>query len=214
MTRTLLFDLDGTLSDPALGIGRCIRHALDRLGAPAPDDAALRRWIGPPLLDSFAAHLGEREAAETAVALYRERFAEIGLFENALYPGTLPMLEALRARGARMILATSKPRVYAARILDHFALEPFFAAVHGAELDGTRADKADLLPWIVAREAVDPARAAMIGDRSHDMIGARAARLRPVGALWGFGDREELLHAGADLLVAAPEDLAAALGAA
>jgi phosphoglycolate phosphatase len=207
MTDAVLLDLDGTLTDPREGITGCIRHALCALGRPVPEDDDLTWCIGPPLLGSFERLLGDAALAPRGLALYRERFGEVGLYENELYPGTVPMLAALRARGARAILATSKPRVFAERILDHFALTPFFAAIHGSELDGTRAEKTALLPWIVAREGVDPARSVMLGDRSHDMLGARAAGLRGVGALYGFGGRDELLDSGAAHLIDAPEGL-------
>ena len=207
MTTTVLLDLDGTLTDPREGIVGSIRHALDALGRPAPDGDDLTWCIGPPLLGSFELLLGDPALAVRALALYRERFSAVGLYENALYPGTLPMLEELRGRGARMILATAKPRLFAVRILDHFALTPFFAAIHGAELDGTRGEKTDLLPWIVAREGVDPTRAVMVGDRSHDMRGAQSARLRGIGALWGFGGRAELSEAGARALAETPQDV-------
>ena len=139
-----LFDLDGTLTDPKAEITRCIQHALEKLGEPVPGGDALTWMIGPPLLGSFARVVGEARAAE-ALRLYRERFGPIGLFENEVYPGIPALLARLQSRGVRLFVATSKPRVFAERILDHFGLSPFFEAIYGAELDNRNADKRDLL---------------------------------------------------------------------
>lgn len=213
-SNTLLLDLDGTLTDPADGIGRCIVHALDALQLPAPGIGRLRRWIGPPLRSSFAAWFEELDVdadPDTAVALYRERFASKGLFENTLYPGILPALEALRAGGARLLLATSKPVVFARRIVVHFGLDSCLAEVYGSELSGTRGDKAELLAHIIERESLDAKECIMLGDREHDMLAARYHGLWAVGVLWGYGSRRELLDSGAQWLLHEPKQLAAIL---
>ena len=198
----LLLDLDGTLTDPQEGITRCIQHALARLGRPVPEQDQLLGCIGPPLHTSFV-HLldGDEALADQAVGLYRERFADVGLYENALYPGILPALDRLREQGARLCLATSKPTVYARRIVSHFGLDSRLDGVFGSELDGTRTDKADLLAWLIDRLGLRRDATIMIGDRKHDMIGARANRIHPIGVTWGYGSREELLQAGAARLL-------------
>ena len=205
--RDLLFDLDGTLTDNYAGISASIRHALARLAAPAPDDAELRQYVGPPLRGTFAKLLAtdEKEMVERAIAHYRERFAAVGWRENTAYPGIEEALERLRAAGARLYVCTAKPRLYAERIVAHFGFDAHFAAVYGADLDGRYDDKATLLAHLVEQERLDPRSAAMIGDRDHDIRAARANGVRAVAVLWGYGSAAEL--AGADAIVATPAEL-------
>ena len=205
----VLFDLDGTLTDPREGITRCIAHALERMGVAPPPLDALTFAIGPPLRDSLAQLLGTREraAVERALALYRERFADVGLFENAPYAGIHEALAAIRGAGARLFVATSKPHVYAERIVRHFGLDAHFVEVHGCELDGTREDKRDLLAHLLPRHGIAPEHAVMIGDRGVDMRAARHHGVRAVGALWGYGTAEELETAGAHVLCESPAGL-------
>ncbi len=205
---TLLFDLDGTLTDSRPGIFASIRHALAAMDADdAHDDEALRRCLGPPLRESFASLLASRDGAviDRAIAHYRERFAEIGWRENSVYVGIADSLAALSARGHRMFVCTSKPLVYARRIVEHFGLAGWFARIAGPGLDGALDDKRDLLALLLREERLDPTRTVMIGDRHHDLLAARANGTRAVGVLWGYGSREEL--AAADMLVASPERL-------
>src|SRR5580698_9187210 len=170
----IYFDLDGTLTDPKPGITRSIRYALEKLDHhPVPSEDELTWCIGPPLRASFVKLLGAEDSADRAVSLYRERFADLGLYENSLYPGITDVLTALGTSGRRLFVATSKPAVYAERIVDHFGLRPHFERVFGSELDGTRVEKTDLLEYALKTAAVDPSRSLMIGDRSHDMIGAK-----------------------------------------
>ena len=213
MTDAILFDLDGTLTDPREGITRCIAHALERMGLAAPPLDALTFAIGPPLRHSFAALLAteSREAIERAVACYRERFADVGLFENAPYAGIAEALQHARAMAPRLIVATSKPQVYAERIVRHFGLEPFFEAIHGCDLDGAREDKRELLAHLMPLHGLDPARCVMVGDRGADMRAARHHGAFALGALWGYGSREELEAHGAQALCAEPAALAEAL---
>jgi len=199
---TIFFDLDGTLTDPKPGITRSIQYALAKLGRPIPAQDELTWCIGPPIQASFARMVGE-ELAGRGVALYRERFGDVGLFENSLYPGIEATLAALKSR-ARLFVATSKAHVYADRIIDHFELRPYFEHVFGAELDGTRVHKGDLLAWALERTGTDPAQAVMIGDRKHDIIGAKQNGIEGIGVLYGYGSREELLEAGAVRLCATP----------
>jgi phosphoglycolate phosphatase len=195
----LLFDLDGTLTDPREGIVGCIRHALERLGCGAPPDPELDICIGPPLRESFCRLAGEA-LADAAVEPYRERFRVTGMFENRVYPGIPEALAALGAAGWRLLVVTSKPAVFAERIVRHFELSPHFAAVYGSELSGLRADKGELIAHVLASESIAPERALMIGDRSHDVVGARKNGVRSAGVLWGYGTREELQAAGAGRL--------------
>jgi len=207
--KALLFDLDGTLTDPREGITRSIAHALERLGIEPPPLQELTFAIGPPLRLSFARLLAteKRETIELAVKHYRERFADVGLFENAPYDGIAETLGALAAGGAPLFVATSKPLVYARRIVDHFDLGRHFIEVHGCELDGTREDKRDLLAHLLPHHGVAPGEAAMIGDRGADMVAARHHGVRAVGVLWGYGSRDELVQAGAQSLCESPGDL-------
>ena len=208
------FDLDGTLTDPREGITRSIAYALERLGVAPPPLAEMEFAIGPPLRASLARLLGtdSREMVETALAHYRERFAAVGLFENAPYAGIDDALRALAATGATLVVATSKPAIYARRIVEHFALGVHFSEVHGCELDGTREDKRDLIAHILPHHGFDAAHAVMIGDRGVDMRAGRHHGLATVGALWGFGSRGELTEGGAHALCANVRDLPAVLG--
>jgi phosphoglycolate phosphatase len=209
----LLFDLDGTLTDPREGITRSIAYALERMGREPPPLDHLTFAIGPPLRRSLAQLLGDETPAnvERALALYRERFADVGLFENAVYDGIDETLAALGKSGAKLFVATSKPLVYAERIVRHFGLDMHFVAVHGCELDGTREDKRDLLAHLLPHHGLAAAAAVMIGDRGADMSAARHHGVRALGALWGYGSREELEGAGAQVLCASPRDLPAFL---
>ena len=205
MNADVYFDLDGTLTDPYDGISRCVCHALDHFGVARPQEAALRQLIGPPLRESLAHYVGEHRAAE-ALDIYRERFADIGWQENHRYPGTRQMLDVLAAADARLYVATSKPRVYARRIIEHFELGAYFREIHGAELDGTRADKTELLAWALDRHPPN-GRAVMIGDRRHDMMGATNNNMFAIGVAWGYGSIDELDAAGARCIARTPGEL-------
>jgi len=201
----IFLDLDGTLTDPRIGITRSIQHALSALDQPVPSEQDLLWCIGPPLIHSFRTMLGDEPRAERAVTLYRERFSEVGLYENTLYDGIHELLGALRAAGPRLFVATSKPGVFARRIIEHFGLAGYFEHVYGAELDGTRGEKTALLEYALARRDIAGSRAVMVGDRSFDMIGARHNAMTPVGVLYGYGSEPELRDAGAAYLCATPE---------
>ncbi|QUS42274.1 HAD family hydrolase [Tardiphaga alba] len=206
---TIFFDLDGTLSDPKIGITGSIQYALGKLDIPVPTQDELTWCIGPPLRASFVSLLGGEEHADRGVELYRERFGTVGLFENTLYDGIPAVLETLHASGRPLFVATSKPHVFADRIIDHFGLRSYFTRVFGSELDGTRVDKSDLLRYALNETDTDPARAIMIGDRKHDVIGAANNGIAAIGALYGYGGRSELTEAGAKHLVAAPGEIPA-----
>ena len=200
----LLFDLDGTLTDPAEGITACIQHSLQALGqGNVPMKSDLRRFIGPPLQETFAELLRTSDEAwiDDAIARYRERFSVTGLFENELYAETLEGLACFQGAGHRLWVATSKPEVFAERIIDHFELTRFFQKVYGSELDGRNSAKTDLIAHVLLAEGLDPGQTCMIGDRSHDIVGGRANGVRTIGVLWGFGSEDELRMAKAEFVV-------------
>lgn len=206
----LLFDLDGTLTNPVQGITKCIIHALERMGRPLPSPEDLIWCIGPPLITSFGKLLGteDKALAEKALGFYRERFGDVGLFENEVYEGIPEALEGLLKKGHILYLCTAKPRVYARRIMDHFNLSAYFKEIYGAELDGTRNDKKSLIAYILEKEAIDADKTAMIGDRKYDMAGAMENRVLGAGVLWGYGTKEELMSSGASRLIESPSHLA------
>lgn len=205
--RHLFIDLDGTLTDPAPGITRCIQHALQGLSAPVPEADELLWCIGPPLRESFVAMPGVGEAlADRAVALYRERFADVGLLENEAFAGIHDVLEHL-ASSRTLFVASSKPLVYVRRILEAFDLRRYFHDVFGAELDGTRSDKRELLAHALRMTGAAPEDAMMIGDREHDVIGGHSQGMHTAGVLYGYGSETELRRAGAHRLVARVSDL-------
>lgn len=207
--KTIFFDLDGTLTDPKIGITRSIQYALEKLGREVPHQDELTWCIGPPLHASFVKLLGEIHLADRALLLYRERFGDVGMFENAVYAGIEATLASLADGSRRLFVATSKAHVYATRIISHFRLDSYFEQVFGAELDGTRVDKTELLKYAIETAGIDPAEALMIGDRSYDIVGARNNGLRAIGVLYGYGSRDELIEAGAHGLCASPHDIPA-----
>lgn len=211
----VLFDLDGTLTDPREGILNGLKYALESLGAPIPSDTALERYIGPPLQANFAALLETTDPTRiaTAVHLYRQRYTAGGMFQNVVYPGITQTLTALQAQRVALYVATAKPTVQARQILEHFGLSHYFQAIYGSELDGTRTDKRDLIAYILADTAISPQQTVMVGDREYDMRGAVANRVTPVGVLWGYGSQQELTSAGASLLCDSPPALGEVLAA-
>ncbi len=200
----LLFDLDGTLTDPELGITRSIQYALHKLGcAEQPPREALRRYIGPPLRRSFAELLETEDGSilDAAIAAYRERFSDIGIFENEVYPDVPGGLARLGEQGHRLWVATVKPEVYARRIVDHFNLTSLFQRIYGSELNGENSEKSDLVSYILAHERLRPATVFVIGDRGQDILAGRANGLRTIGVLWGYGSENEIRSAQPDLAV-------------
>lgn len=210
----LLFDLDGTLTDPFEGITKCIRYALEKLDRRLPPADQLRWCIGPPLRQSFSKLLDsiDSQLVDQALQWYRDRFSTIGLYENRVYEGIPKVLAALIRNGHTLYVATSKPAVYAQRIIAHFELQSYFRKVYGSELNGTRSDKIALITHILTCEAIAANDTVMIGDRKYDMIGAQQNGVGTIGVLWGYGARDELVSAGADKLVDTPHELIAAVG--
>ncbi len=209
MTTHVYFDLDGTLTDPYEGITKCILYALDELGFPHPDDDYLYSCIGPPLWDTFPDLVGEK-LTRRAVDLYRERFVDVGWKENRLYDGIHEVLQAVANAGHTMFVATAKPHMHAARIIEHFGMGDLIHNVYGSELDGTRAKKTDLLRFAIEKNP-GASTCIMVGDRKHDLIGAVANDMTPVGVSWGYGSVEELDAAGATAIAERPKDLPALL---
>lgn len=208
-TAAVFFDLDGTLTDPKDGILRCIRHAFDELHAQCPDDDELLSWIGPPLHASFAQALGEDRAA-AALQHYRERFGAKGMYENELYAGITDVLERLNERRYRLFVTTSKPAAFAVPIARHFGIADSFVRIYGSELDGRLSNKGELIAHALREEALDPRSVTMVGDRHHDIEGARSNAVRSIGVAWGYGTREEL--AAADAVCESVPDLLTMLG--
>ncbi len=200
----VLLDLDGTLTDSGPGIMRAAAHALRAFGITETDPARLRRFVGPPLKESFRQFYGMDEAdAIRGVEKYREYYADRGIFECTVYPGMPDLLARLRQQGRILSLATSKPEFYARRILDHFGLAGYFDFVGGSLPDESRSEKSEVIGWAMAHlPGADPARAVMVGDRWYDVAGAHAVGVRCVGVLFGYGGREELARAGAEYLAA------------
>ena len=204
----LLFDLDGTLTDSTEGILNCLRYALERMGFEYPEDT--NRFLGPPLYFSFAEFCGMNgEQVQEAVRIFRERYSVTGLFENRVYEGIPEMLDRLKKGGKRLMVATSKPEVYAVRIFNRFGLSQFFEIVGGADINGTRNNKDEVIEYVLARsDAADRSRVLMIGDRKQDVDGAHSTGIECMGILWGFGSAEELTEAGADFIAQTPREAA------
>ena len=219
MADIVLFDLDGTLTDPWEGITRCVQYGMEAAGHHEPDRRKLTPFIGPPLMDMFMGEYGfTKERAELAVEKYRERFGEKGMFENEIYEGIEDMLKALRNSGRRLGVATSKPEVFAVPILEHFHIDSYFEQIVGSELSGERVRKGDVIREALRRFDVEEAQEKpvvggreelvwMVGDRKYDVIGAREAGIPCVGVLYGYGGHEELSAAGADRLVSTVAEL-------
>jgi len=205
----VLIDLDGTLMDPRPGLIGSVQYALDRLGLPVPPADQLLWLIGPPLRASFPKLLGTPHLTERAIALYRQRYGNGAMYDAVVYDGVPAALDALRAAGCRLFVATSKPHPYARPILQRFGLAQRFAGIHGPELDGSDEQKRDLIAHIIAREGVAEGRAVMVGDRGLDVAAAAAHHIPTVGVTWGYGTRAELADAGAVALCHQPADLAA-----
>ncbi len=206
----LLFDLDGTLTDSAEGIMNCAEYALNSMGISEPDRSRLLRFIGPPLIDSFMEFYGlSREDAVKAVAAYRERYPVKGIFENRVYEGIPEALELLKKGGKRLAVATSKPETYALRILEHFGLSEYFEVVTGAELSGRRNAKSEVIEECLKRlGSPDKSVVLMIGDRRHDVEGAKLCGVKCAGVKFGYAEEGELEKAGADFVFDTPAELA------
>jgi phosphoglycolate phosphatase len=208
--KNIVFDLDGTLTDPVEGITRCIQYALERLERPCPSLEVLASHIGPPLRQTFADVCDSSDGAliEQAVALYRERFATVGLYENYVYEGVPEMLAELGAAGRSLFVATSKPKLYAERILEHFSLAERFVEALGNDMDGRLDDKAEMLDELIERHRLSRGETIMVGDRKFDVVAAKTNGIRSIGVLYGYGSGAELMEAGADYICHTPLEVA------
>lgn len=199
----VLFDLDGTLTDPFEGITNSVAYSLKGYGIEVADRKELSCFIGPPLYESYENYYGfSKEKAVEAVEKYREYFSVTGLFENEVYFGVEELLKELKDKGLKVVLATSKPEIFAKRILEHFNLDCYFTEVVGSMLSGERVKKGDVIKEAL-RRLNNPSKETliMVGDRSHDILGAKENGLLSVGVLYGYGSREELSNSGADFIV-------------
>ncbi|MDG3179947.1 HAD family hydrolase [Streptococcus suis] len=208
MYQTILFDLDGTLTDSGQGILNSVAYALEKMGIEEPDTANLNRFIGPPLYESFSRFYQlSPEDTQSAVDAFRVYFKEKGMFENQLYPGIIPLLEELRTAGKTLVIATSKPEIFAKQILEHFGISHYFDVIAGASLDSSRISKADVICYAINQLKAFPNHAVMIGDREHDIEGARMHQLPAIGVLYGYGNKQEFEKAGATMIVETVQDL-------
>ncbi|MGV3250067.1 HAD family hydrolase [Streptococcus suis] len=208
MYQTILFDLDGTLTDSGQGILNSVAYALEKMGIEEPDTANLNRFIGPPLYESFSRFYQlSPEDTQSAVDAFRVYFKEKGMFENQLYPGIIPLLEELRTAGKTLVIATSKPEIFAKQILEHFGIAHYFDVIAGASLDSSRISKADVIGYAINQLEAFPKQAVMIGDREHDIEGARMHQLPAIGVLYGYGNKQEFEKAGATMIVETVQDL-------
>lgn len=209
--KNLLFDLDGTLTDPIEGMARCFHHALEQMNAPLPTRAELQLHIGPPLRSTFSLILKTTDAAlvEKAVVLYRERFSTVGMFENEVFAGVPEMLATLKASSKKLFVATSKVQAYTERILKHFDLFDYFDGIYGSAPDGHLDNKADLIRHILASQSLNANETLMVGDRKYDIEGAKQNDCFAAGVTYGYGSVEELREAGADYLCHSPREVTA-----
>ncbi len=206
---TILFDLDGTLTDSGEGIMNAVRYTLERYEKEATEEE-LRSFIGPPLQTQFEQFLKvSEEEGKRAVSIYREYYTKRGIYENKVYPGIPDVLKQLKQAGFRLCIATSKPEKFAVQIAEHFNFAQYFDRIGGALMDGNRTKKREVIEYVLTEEQIGDQREGilMVGDRKHDICGAKQTGLRSMGVLYGYGSQEELETAGADWIVETPEDI-------
>ena len=209
MYKYILFDLDGTLTDPGTGITNSVAYALKKFGIGNTDRTELYKFIGPPLKDSFAKYYGLSDSqCDMAVQEYRVYFKAGGMFENKVYDGIPKVLEQLKEKGKKLYVSTSKPEEFAITILKHFDLYKYFDLVGGASMDGTRSVKSDVIKYTLAKANINSIEnAIMVGDKYHDILGAKSVNMASLGVTYGYGDYNELKKAGADYIVNTPTDI-------
>jgi len=210
---TILFDLDGTLTNPGVGITKSVEYALNRYGITVEDRRTLEPFIGPPLIDSFMKYYGfSKEKAMEAVEVYREYFRVKGLYENEVYPGIPELLQALKSAGKTLLIASSKPEEFVLRILEHFDLLRYFDAVGGAAMDETRTKKEEVLEYILEKAKIsDRSRCILVGDRKFDVNGAHETGMAALAVTYGFGSLEELTAAKPEYIANSPKEIATLL---
>ncbi|WP_180034605.1 MULTISPECIES: HAD-IA family hydrolase [unclassified Acinetobacter] len=210
MIKNILIDLDGTLTDPKVGITTSARYGLAKIGHPISDETNIDWIIGPPLKASLAKILNvdvHNVLADQALLGYRERFAVTGLFENKVYPAVAETLATLQQQGFRLYVATAKPTVYARQILEHFDLAQYFTVIYGSELNGERTNKGDLIEYILQQEQLDAKECVMVGDREYDILGARRNAVQSIAVSYGYGSAEEIQTATPALVIDRFNDL-------
>ncbi len=205
----VLFDLDGTLTDPGEGITNSVEYALKKFGIDVKDKKEIFSFIGPPLIDSFMNYCGfSEEKAKLAVKYYREYYCEKGIFENFIISGIPELLSALQKNGKTIVMATSKPEVFAEKIAKKFGIAKYFKCIVGSNLDESRAKKSEVIAYALEKSgAVDKNKAVMIGDREYDIMGARENGIDSIGVLFGYGSEKELKTAGASYIAPLPSDI-------
>lgn len=207
----LLFDLDGTITESGTGIINSVKYALKKMDAVIEDESVLRKFIGPPLMDSFMDYCGmDKGEAGQSVTFYREYFSEKGMFENKVYDGFIDMVRALKHSGRVLSIATSKPEKYAVPIAEKLGFSMYFDNICGASMDGSRTAKTDVIRYALGRmgiEDTDRNKVIMVGDRENDIYGAKENGLASMGVLYGYGDRKELEDAGADYIAESVSDI-------
>lgn len=206
MGKAILFDLDGTLTDSGEGIINCATLALNHFGLPVPDRETMRVFVGPPLDETFMKFGVPADKTDEAIAVYRSRYTTIGKFENIPYPGVEKMLQALKANGHKLYVATSKPEKMSIEILEHFDLAKYFDLICGATLDGSRSKKADIITYLLEK-AGGAEQAIMVGDTSYDVIGAKAHGMPAIGVSWGYGKVADMEAAGAAAIAHTMDEL-------
>ena len=206
---TIIFDLDGTIIDPSVGIVHSLLYALDKMNTKAKGKDVLLKFIGPPLIDSFKKYFGfDDETAKQAIKHYRAHFKEEGVLACSLYEGVETVIKTLKGKGKRLLVATTKPEIHAIEVLEHFHLEPYFDFVAGSYLDGRRVDKGELIIHALESTGITELDKVMIiGDRKHDTVGAKTAGIDSMGILYGFGHLKELEDAGATYIAPSPGDI-------
>ncbi|MGN0443923.1 MAG: HAD family hydrolase [Acutalibacteraceae bacterium] len=205
----ILFDLDGTLTDSGLGITNSVKYALEKEGITVNDRSELFRFIGPPLVESFQKFYGfSPEKALEITHVYREYYSEKGIFENEVYDGIEELLRKLKENGKRIIVATSKPELFARKIFDHFSLSQYFEYIAGSNMNETRTGKSEVIEYALESCGVtNLEKVIMVGDREHDIWGAKKTGTASIGVIWGYGSREELQKAGADYIAQTPDEV-------
>ncbi len=211
-SKTILFDLDGTLTDSAEGIINCVIPALEHFGLPVPDRQALRVFVGPPLHDTFVKFGVPAEQADEAVAVFRRRYFTVGKFENAPFPGILELLQTLKAQGHTLLIATSKPETLALEVTANFGMDHYFDRICGATLDHSRVNKDDVIAYLLEQNGTAE-NMVMVGDTAFDVTGAAAHKIPTIGVSWGYGEVQEMLDAGAVAIANNTQELLALLNA-
>lgn len=195
MYKAILFDLDGTLTESGEGITKSVQYALEKLGRPEEDLEKLKVFVGPPLMEQFMKYAGfDQETARRAVEYYRERYSDVGIYENRLYPGVENMLRTLKGKGYRLAVASSKPEYFVKQILEYFHLTDCFEEIVGSEMNGSRTSKSEVIEETLSRLGMSGNRgeAVMVGDREHDVMGAKTCGLDCVAVSYGYGSMDEL----------------------